>query len=173
MKYFIKTAMAMRYGTKHGGKRFIERADLIGDDFMEIRKFIDRLGGSSTAPLKNIGNARLHEKLKKVRVLENNVAVAESTKASLPVNASVKAIRKANDRIKATQDILEDQAKIRIDHGEARAILSVSKHKTQKIRGFTEVSAQPEHYLKKLKGKTEPDDFTGEFWEVKKKAGRP
>jgi len=163
----------MRYKTTHGGKRFIERADLIGDDFTEIRKFIDGLGGSSRAPLKNIDSAKLREKIKGVKVLENNLAAVEQTASTLPSNASSKAVIKANDRIKNAKDILEDKSKIRIDHGEARAVLSVSKHKTQKVRGFTEVSAQPESYRKKLKGKTEPDDFTGEFWEVKKKAGRP
>ena len=169
MKYFIKKAFAMRYKTTHKGKRFMERADIIGDDYLELDKYLGRLGGSAHSPLKDIKHAKLNEKIDKVKVLETNLANAERNFNNLPENAAFKTVDKLSKRVSKAKDILEDQSKIRIDHGEARAILSVAKHKTQNIRGFTEVSAQSvRKHRKKLWGKTEPDEFTGEFWDAKK-----
>ena len=169
MKYFTKLALAMKYRTSHKGKRFMERADIIGDDYMELDKLLGELGGGPKAPLRDINNARLNEKINKVKVLEANLANAEHNFNNLPKDVPFKTVEKHSNNVKNHKAILEDQSKIRIDHGEARAILSVSKHKTQDVRGFTEVSAQSvRKHRKKLRGKTEPDEFTGEFWDAKK-----
>ena len=111
MKYFIKEAFAMRYKTTHKGKRFMERADIIGDDYLELRKNLGELGGSIHSPLKDIKHAKLNEKIDKVKVLETNLENAERNFNNLPKNAPFKTVDKLSKRVSKAKDILEDQLK--------------------------------------------------------------